>query len=412
MERTYLISLRKRAVDKREKFLKDWETVKSAFPVLEIFNAIDGSICKRPNWWKTPFNGAWGCLRSHLSILEQAMSDGLGGYWVFEDDAIFCEGFVEKFNRAKAALPDDVDLFYIGGQHLQTGRRPPIYINREIYLGQNINRTHAFYVHGKAFKKLYYWLLRQDWHGGHHIDHHLGRWMIEGKCKAYCTSEWLVGQRENYSHIQHKKFDTRFFLGASSFQEINTPWMCVLGTHSSGSSCTAGMLHKLGVSMGDLFAKAAHDDKGGGFEALNLARLCERIMPFPSIVPKEDPRPAILKWMRSRGKRPGMLGMKYPHLGLWVDSLPDIPRIICDRDLGESINSLIKRFPNKAPACVVVQEAIWNKLQQTNGLRLNWSETLSDPKGAVQKMVDYLDLSPTEQQLQAAIDHVILQQEE
>jgi len=58
-------------------------------------------------------------------------------------------------------------------------------------------------------------------------------------------------------------------------------FVCVLGLHRSGSSCTAMILHKLGIHMGDNLG--GHENKnGGGGEARRLAQICEQAVKFPS----------------------------------------------------------------------------------------------------------------------------------
>ena len=63
------------------------------------------------------------------------------------------------------------------------------------------------------------------------------------------------------------------------------PFALVLGLHSSGSSAMAGVVHHLGVHLGTNMGGFYGNDpeKSCGFEELELVRLCEEIIPFPSL---------------------------------------------------------------------------------------------------------------------------------
>ena len=52
------------------------------------FRAVDGNSVPPPSWWPAG-PGAWGCLRSHLRIFEDALMDGVDRLLVLEDDVCF-----------------------------------------------------------------------------------------------------------------------------------------------------------------------------------------------------------------------------------------------------------------------------------------------------------------------------------
>lgn len=89
-----------------------WEQFVKACPLQGVmrFPAIDGRKCRPPTWWRQG-GGAWGCMLSHIGILQQALMDGLdqrgGVLLVLEDDALFPPDFTEKAQRFIAALPRD-----------------------------------------------------------------------------------------------------------------------------------------------------------------------------------------------------------------------------------------------------------------------------------------------------------------
>lgn len=134
---------------------------------------------------------------------------------------------------------------------------------------------------------------------------------------------------------------------------VRKPPVWVIGLHRSGSSVTAGILHRLGVHMGNRLI--GYENRGtGGFEARGLAKICERAYPFPATEPAIDPavtKRQLRAWldhrMREAAHRGTVAGGKYPHLCFLVDMLlelePESRFIDIDRPLDESIRSLTDR---------------------------------------------------------------------
>jgi len=90
-----------------------WEAFNRNCPIRGVhrFPAIDGRRVRPPVWWRQG-GGAWGCMLSHIRILEQALTDGLdrrGVVLVLEDDALFPPDFAEQATRFISALPGDWD---------------------------------------------------------------------------------------------------------------------------------------------------------------------------------------------------------------------------------------------------------------------------------------------------------------
>ena len=171
--------------DRKQKLFEKWNLVKNSLKkhgfvcdnnLLHTLS-VDGRLTGKPSWFMPP-EGAWGCYMSHLRLLENSILEDLPFYFVVEDDIEACpqndyDLFAENCRKAVDALPDDWDMFYLGGQYWGNGK--PVLVNECIARAPNVNRTHAYAVNGKAFKKLYAWLTNfKEWTDGHHIDHHLG----------------------------------------------------------------------------------------------------------------------------------------------------------------------------------------------------------------------------------------------
>ena len=159
-------------LDRRDDRLREWlDQLPNPwpFPEPERFAAIDGRRLATPPQWRAG-NGAWGCYRSHLLILEKCLLEGIDSYVVFEDDAGFGSEFTEQLQQYVAELPDDWGLAYLGGQHLYAGKHPPQKVSERVYRPFNVNRTHAFMVRGRlAMKTLYRHLNWNEWHVKHHL---------------------------------------------------------------------------------------------------------------------------------------------------------------------------------------------------------------------------------------------------
>jgi len=167
------------------------------------WQAVHGDTVRHPNWW-TAGNGAWGCYRSHLGILEYCYNSQFESYAVFEDDAIFRPEFEEQLQSFMGSLPDDWEQVYFGGQLLHEVANPPRRINENCFSPYNVNRTHAFAVHRRGYEKLYQFLNAVPFQQAEHIDHHLGRLHESGTLKVYVPPRWLVGQDGGPSNISGK----------------------------------------------------------------------------------------------------------------------------------------------------------------------------------------------------------------
>ena len=74
VERCFLMNL-----DRRDDRLREWMQQLPQpwpFPDVERFAAIDGRKLSTPEQWRAG-NGAWGCYRSHLLILEKCLLEGI-----------------------------------------------------------------------------------------------------------------------------------------------------------------------------------------------------------------------------------------------------------------------------------------------------------------------------------------------
>lgn len=167
---------------------------------IEVFRAIHGDTVKHPKWW-TAGNGAWGCLRSHLAILERCYNEGVESYLVMEDDCLWKPDFEERLEEFMQSLDPSWQQVYLGGQLQHSEKNPPIKINDNCYRASNVNRTHCFGLHRRGYEQVYKHWNDYPFANGFHCDHQIGLLHETGKFNVFVPSKWLVGQDGGPSNI-------------------------------------------------------------------------------------------------------------------------------------------------------------------------------------------------------------------
>jgi hypothetical protein len=431
-KRVYCVNLKRRQ-DRWEQFLEglpdDWP-----FPKIERFEAIDGKKAKHPDWWKAG-PGAWGCYRSHLRILEDCLNNGIPSVLLLEDDALFLPDFRRKVERFFKFLPEDWEMIYLGGQHLMIDKHPPLKINKAVFQPFNVNRTHAFGIRGDMIRVVYKHLLRNDWVNAQHIDHHLGRLHQGRDHRIYCPWEWLVGQAEGQSNISGRNPPDRFWAPAEQLEAFDaeaSPLVVVIGLHSSGSSALAGVLHHLGLHLGNRLVGYYGTDPNGacGFEAVRLFQICEKAIPFPATERKikrgelwAELRAFINEKKREAFFKGTLAALKYPQLCQMGPQLRNLCgknlRVIhIDRPIEDSIRSMQKRPDVKRNGIKprdVAEHQRWlaegkqdllQSLPPSQVLTVRFKTLLSHPRVAITQIKKFLRIKPTREQIQRALDSV------
>src|SRR5690554_5071396 len=113
-----------------------------------------------------------------------------------------------------AAVPDDWECVYLGGQHQHTHKQRPRQINAHVTVPYNVNRTHAYAFRGEGIPKILQFLEDfADWsnYPNDHIDHRLGRLHESQTFKTYCPVSWIVGQAANKSDIDGRTHAERWW---------------------------------------------------------------------------------------------------------------------------------------------------------------------------------------------------------
>jgi len=207
-ERVAVLSL-PAASERRERLRRHLQATGLGGGEVQFIPALPGSDCPPPRGWRgLP---AWGCLRSHLTVLQQALHDGVESLLLLEDDVEFLPATAWELGPWLRRVPPDWGQIYLGGQHLQTPRRTAL---DDVWQGRNVNRAHAYAVSAQVLPRLLKHLTRwQDYNVRRlwHVDHQYGLAHERGLWSAYTPTWWFAGQSADISQINGRQESRRWW---------------------------------------------------------------------------------------------------------------------------------------------------------------------------------------------------------
>jgi hypothetical protein len=173
-----------------------WEKVTTRFAIHNLrgvvrFPAIDGTTLETPRGW-TEEPGAYGCLRSHVAVVENARTAGRDSVLIFEDDVVLAPDFTELFTLYSSQLPDDWDMIMFGGIHFD----PPEPVSN------NVSRvTHSLSTFAYALKHtIYDAFIRVNMYGLVAVDDNNA--LLQKSFKCYCFMPHLAWVDEDLSDVR------------------------------------------------------------------------------------------------------------------------------------------------------------------------------------------------------------------
>lgn len=178
-------------------FKKKLENIKFPQPHEKFYGIVENP----PKWWRLS-KGFWGCARSHRELWGRLAGSDWNNMLVFEDDAFFVDNFLERYNELQ--VPDDWDMFYLGGQPVKPGE----YVTNRIMRCDNINLMHAYAVNKKCAQRLVEFYdsknvsIAQDWRIG----------QLHPNIKAYLCMPNLVGQIAGISGTAGIYYQERIYI--------------------------------------------------------------------------------------------------------------------------------------------------------------------------------------------------------
>lgn len=137
----------------------------------------------------------WACKESHLSVMKQAIKDGVKRLFVFEDDALFVDDFDTKFPQFYKELPEDWDMLYLGAWHLVS----------QPYKEGIVKMIESYSAHAYGINQHYMEEAFSSAYKPNPIDIALAK--KHPHIKAYCAKPALVGQTPGYSDIEREYRD-------------------------------------------------------------------------------------------------------------------------------------------------------------------------------------------------------------
>ena len=155
----------------------------------ERFSAVDGK--------ELGINPIFAGTMSHVAVLKKYENQRI---LVLEDDALFCEGFNEKFTEAIEALPGNWDIFYLGALVApRTGKT--IKVNDYWHKQVVSTGSHAYCILPYRMKYCIEQLDEYEWY----ID--IGLRVFAEKLQALIAQPNLVTQFPSYSDLREKEVD-------------------------------------------------------------------------------------------------------------------------------------------------------------------------------------------------------------
>lgn len=175
---------------------------------VERFRAVDGN----PMRWNQSkykhaksgaFNGAMGCIASHLAIWKLAKQNNYKSILIIEDDCDLEENFNNLFNSLYPRVPSDWDLLYLGGVHDTVGGiYTPIKVTDGVVTGKKIITTTCYAIKNTIYDLAIDIIERDIPNPYTAVDGYLSS-EIQPVTRTYAFQPVLAWQRASYSDIQN-----------------------------------------------------------------------------------------------------------------------------------------------------------------------------------------------------------------
>jgi len=251
-EQVWVINLQ-RPTDRLSRFREAIEMSGWPFRHPKVFSAIDGDKVGVPAFWRTGA-GSYGCLRSHLVLLERAIQDDIGSMLVMEDDAVFTKTFGADVAEFLAKVPTDWQCSMLGGQHINSKPFPVVPGVVRAGSGGGIQRAHCYALRGQEIMKELY----LTWaNSAVHCDWVMGP--CTAKFNTYAPDPFLVGQADGRSDISLGQNPSNFWRtpsGAEPVIVLRAPREAMETLRSKGfhGGYTRDPATGIEVGLGEIFA--------------------------------------------------------------------------------------------------------------------------------------------------------------
>lgn len=176
-----------------------WQRMQTRFAQHQLqkvvrFPALDGRTLNIPASWDD-FPGAYGCLRSHLAVIEQARQLAKPSVLIFEDDVILHPDLGRRFADYSEQLSDDWDMLFFGAIHGE----PAIQVSENIVKVTHVLSTYAYALKHTIYDA-YIELNRQALTV---LDENTRA--LQKRFNSYCFMPHLAWVEEDYSDVREEK---------------------------------------------------------------------------------------------------------------------------------------------------------------------------------------------------------------
>ena len=166
---------------------------------VERVSAVDGSALnlsdiKMEVLKKESMAAACGCSLSHIKAIQDAKQKGYSKILILEDDVVFRENLIQRFEQDIKDLPDDWDMFYLSGNNLSQDSLTKVKNN--IWRTNFTYTTHCYAINYKIYDIII--------DGAGKLNEPIDEFyksVIQKQYNCYISRPHLSWQREGYSDI-------------------------------------------------------------------------------------------------------------------------------------------------------------------------------------------------------------------
>lgn len=396
-------------------FLRDNDWLQHTHRLTRV-PVIDPAHVPPPRYWRGS-RYQWARLRGVLAVLESCLDKKIPCGMVFDDSARFVEGGPARLERFLGQLPIDWKLLVFGGHHRHVRQGVPTKVDENVYRPFSVAAPCAFMWRGlPMLQTLYHFYLKSCASPAGPRDYCEVR-RPDSRC-IYVPDEWIFHLPDAASKA----------VGEEAANLWNIQWpqtiVAVLAHYRGGSSCVAGVLHHLGVSMGEKLPAPDRLNPRGYFECLKLHHLSERFFDQPSMA-RRLPSPQMIGLLRQWAYRRSLanpqvpvLGAKHPALCCMGDEIaaawPNRRFLVVDRKHDDIVASILRTdwgwTQHEATINVSTiyeqRERFLSRCDPSEVLRIDYEQLLTKPRHEIQRIVEHLAINIAPAAFDAAVRHV------
>lgn len=163
---------------------------------IDVVQAIDGNTLQPHSRIS---KGALGLIMTTIQIVREAKEQGAKSVLLLEDDVYFREQ-IEYLATLLNEMPQDCQLLYLGGHHIQQPKRLTEHVARCV----QVFTTHSYVI----YESLYDTIL-SDLADVYRTDLQIDLYFsqLQQRVPAYCFIPSITGQRADYSDIENRWTD-------------------------------------------------------------------------------------------------------------------------------------------------------------------------------------------------------------